>query len=280
MRTLTVALILSATLGAAPARAHQFWLSPSSYSGAPRRVVEVSALAGTGFRGDRIPWSPAHCVRLVARAAKALDLTRAASIGDPVWARFAPIDDGGTMLAFESNFTPIELPAAQFNAYLEDEGLTGPLDARHRGPAARPGRERYRRCAKAWLSGRDLARAVVPVGLPLEVVPQTLPGSDPQLPLIVLWSGRPLAGALVKSWRAPLGAGEEPTDGATRDSVGVAWQGRTDSHGRVTVPVAAQGEWIVSVVHMVPCPDSSEADWESTWASLTFERPAPAKGSL
>lgn len=279
MKTLAVALAMSATLGSGTALAHEFWLAPSTYAGALRRVVEIGALAGTGFRGERLPWSPAHCVRLVARAASTLDLTRAASIGDVVWARFAPADDGGTMLAFESKFTPIELAAAQFDAYLKDEGLTGPLAARRRGPAGMPGRERYRRCAKAWLPGRDLARAVRPVGLPLEIVPQVPPGADPQLPLRILWGGHPLAGALVKTWRAPLGDGGKPTDGATRDSVGLAWQGRSDSRGQLIVPVAAPGEWIVSVVHMVPCRETSEADWESTWASLTFERGPRGKGT-
>jgi hypothetical protein len=279
MKTLAVALTISATLGSGTALAHEFWLAPSTYAGAHRRVVEISALAGTGFRGERLPWSPVHCAHLVARAASIIDLTRAASIGDVVWARFAPADDGGTMLAFESKFTPIELPAEQFDAYLKDEGLTGPLDARNRGPAGVHGRERYRRCAKAWLPGRDLARAVKPVGLPLEIVPQVPPGTNPQLPLLILWDGRPLPGALVKAWRAPLGAGSKPTDGATRDSVGFTWQGRSDSRGQLIVPVISPGEWIVSVVHMVPCRETSEADWESTWASLTFERGPRAKGT-
>jgi len=281
MKTLTVAFIVSSILGVTPARAHQFWLAPSSYDGLRGRIVEVGALAGTGFRGERLPWSPAHCVRLVAKSAKWIDLTRAASTGDLVWARFVPSDDGGAMLAFESGFTPIELPSARFDGYLEEEGLAAPLAARRRGPAAgTTGRERYRRCAKTWLPGRDPARAAKPLGLPLEIVPAALPGADAQLPLLVLWGGRPLGGALVKAWRAPLGGNGQPADGAARDSIGIAWKGHTDSRGRVTVPVSLPGEWMVSVVQMVPCRDSREADWESTWASLTFQRAPRATGAL
>ncbi len=279
MKTLVVAVLLSAALRAAPALGHEFWLAPSSYTGTPRQVVEVTALAGSGFRGVRKAWSPARSVRLVARTTSTLDLARAASAGDVVWARLAPDDDGGAMLAFESKFTPIALPSAEFDAYLREEGLAEPLKARGRGPAGTPGRERYRRCAKTWLPGRDRARAVTPIGLPLEVVPQATPGADSELPVLVLWGARPLAGALVKAWRAPLLADGAPADGATRDSVGLAWQGLSDQRGRLSVPVAAAGEWIISVVHMVACAEKSEADWESTWASLTFQRSAPAKES-
>ena len=182
------------------------------------------------------------------------------------------------MLAFESTFTPIELPAAQFNAYLEDEGLTETLAARLRGGAGAPGRERYRRCAKSWLSGQETDRATAPVGLPLEIVPLAAPGLEPRLRIRVLWGGRPLAGALVKAWRTPLGQGGVPTDGEARDSVGTASQGRTDSHGELSVPVPEPGEWLLGVVTMAPCKDPSEADWESTWASLTFERAATGTG--
>jgi len=267
-------ICIALALASGPADAHQFWLAPSQYVALPGRAVEVRALAGTGFRGERKPWSPSHCVRFVARTARVLDLTRAASPGDFVWSRFAASDAGGAMLAFESGFTPIELPGPQFHAYLEEEGLDGPLAERRRDGAEKPGRERYRRCAKSWLAGQDGGRAIGAIGLPFEIVPLAIPGAEAILPTRVLWNGRPLPGALVKAWRAPLGPGGALTDGATRDSLGVAWQGRTDTRGEVSVPVAVDGEWLLSVVQMVPSATPAEADWESTWASLTFERTA------
>ena len=136
------------------------------------------------------------------------------------------------------------------------------------------GRERYRRGAKTWLAGGAADRATTVFGLPLEIVPLSIPGTAPALRARVLWNGRPFPGALVKAWRAPLGAGGAVVDAATRDSIGVEWQGRADARGEITVPVAQAGEWLLSAVQMVPCPDRSEADWESTWSSLTFERTA------
>jgi hypothetical protein len=286
-RLFAIAAGLASLLPATVALAHQYWLAPSHYRGMAERVVEIGAGAGTGFRGERKPWSPPLCVRFIARATRTLDLTRAASPGAIVWARFVPSDAGGAMLAYESTFTPIELPASKFDAYLEEEGLLAPLAARARGGVPKPGRERYRRCAKSWLAGNDPARATVPLGLPLEIVPAAVPGSGAKLRVRVLWMGKPLAGALVKAWRSPIGSTGEPADLETRDSVGVAWSGWTDSRGEVAVPVAKPGEvsvpagreWLVSVVHMEPCRDSAEADWESTWASLTFESPAEWLGA-
>src|SRR2546426_2724418 len=267
-----LSICIALALAAGPTDAHQFWLAPSQYIAPPGRALEIRALAGTGFRGERKPWSPAHCVRFVARTASMLDLTRAASPGDFAWTRFAPSDAGGAMVAFQSGFTPIELPGAQFNAYLEEEGLDGPLAARRGAGVERPGRERYRRCAKSWLAGQDAGRALGAIGLPLEIVPLAIPGAEAILPARVLWNGRPLPGALVKAWRAPLGAGGALTDGAARDSLGVTWRGRADTRGEVSVPVASGGEWLLSVVQMVPSAAPAEAEWESTWASLTFER--------
>src|SRR5262245_6078322 len=139
--------------GAHGAAAHEYWLAPSRYDAAKGATIEVSAAAGTGFRGERKPWSPDRVVRYVLRNAKSIDLTRAASPGDMTWTRFTPADDGGAMLAYESNFVPIELPAAEFDAYLRNEGLDAPLAAR-KGTTA-PGRERYRRCAKLWLRSEE-----------------------------------------------------------------------------------------------------------------------------
>ena len=263
-------------LAATPALAHQYWLAPTAYAPAPHKPVEIAAFAGTGFRGEAKPWSPGRCVRFVALTSRSLDLSRAAAPGDTVWSRFAPADDGGALLAFESNFTPIELAADPFDAYLADEGLAGPLAARKRSATHVPGRERYRRCAKAWLAGRELGRATTPVGMPLEIVPLELPGANPALHVRVLWNGKPLASALVKTWRAPLAAGGATTSAGVRDSLAMAWQARTDARGELAVPCVAPGEWLVSTVTMEPSHAPAEADWESTWASLTFARPAGA----
>ena len=268
-----IRIALTVALAAAPALAqgHEFWLSPSAYAVAPGQSTAVTARTGEGFCGPSKTWAKERSVRFLVRTSRVVNLTDVAFAGDGPWVRFAPIDQGGAMMGFESTFTPIQLPAAKFNAYLAEEGLTGPIQARG-GASEEPGRERYRRCAKAWLSGNDATRATAPMGLPLEIVPASIPGRNSALTVTVLRSGRPLAGALVRAWRSPLGASGSALDAAVRDSSAMTWEGRTGSDGRISVPVRESGEWLVSLVDMVPSAEPSDADWESTWASLTFAR--------
>ena len=271
-----IALSMLFLCAALPTQGHEFWLSPTSYAASPGRLVELRAVAGTGFRGEPQPWSPAHSVRFTARTDRVLDLTPAAAAGDPSWARFAPSEGGGALVAFESGFTSIEMPAAAFEAYLTNEGLLAPLAARKRDRARGAGRERFRRCAKAWLAGADGSRACAPCGLPLEIVPLREPGRTTVLRVRVLWQGAPLPGALVKTWNAPVTRAGGIPDVAERDSASVSARVVTDAHGEAVLSCAALGEWLVSVVHMEPSRDSAQADWESTWASLSFVRVANA----
>jgi uncharacterized GH25 family protein len=128
-----------------------------------------------------------------------------------------------------------------------------------------PGRELYRRSCKLWLSGADPRRITRPYGLPLELVPDTDPTAASRIAFHVLYEGKPLAGALVRAWRRPPGVAET-------DSLGPVRSGKTDPTGRVSLDLRGDGRWLISTVHMVPSPDPALADWQSTWASLTFER--------
>jgi uncharacterized protein DUF4198 len=265
-------LLALCVLAVPPARAHEYWLSPSVWRVGAGETVSFGALAGVGFVGERKLYSPERVVRLVARAARELDLTAVAVPGDSVWARFAAADAGGLLLAYQSDFATIMLESPDFDRYLADEGLDGPLAARRQRHDGRLGFERYRRCAKAWLAGGDAKRATATVGMPLEIVPLAAPGAEATLRVRVLRAGRPLAGALVRARRQPLGAGGRPLDPAARDSAVVSWSGRTDARGEARVALTQAGEWLISVVDMIPSRDPSAADWESTWASLTFAR--------
>jgi uncharacterized GH25 family protein len=105
---------------------------------------------------------------------------------------------------------------------------------------------------------------MIALGLPLELVPAAAPGTEARLDLTVRFLGQPLGGVLVRAWRQPDVAA------AARDSVGSSAEARSDGAGRVSLRLDGAGEWLVSAVHMVPARGREDADWESTWASLTF----------
>lgn len=265
----------SLLIAARPALAHEYWLAPDRYRAGGRDTLAVAAYAGTGFRGERKPYPAPRVLRFTLTGPQSLDLRPAALNGDLTFAHFLAPDDRGMLVAFASDYTPIELPAAEFDRYLKDQGLDGPLAARSRlGAAAGPGRERYGRCAKTWIAGArsDVRRITEPIGLPLEVVPLGDPAAAGPLAVRVLDHGRPLAGALVRAWRQPLAPGVIPSDAAHRDSVGFVAEARTNARGEARVTLRGAGEWLVSTVHMVPSEDHATADWQSLWASLTFAR--------
>jgi len=255
-------LVLLAALVAAPcARAHEFRLAAWSDSTQPG-MVTVRAGVGEGLATAWRPFDRSRAVRFIARTSRTFDLTRLATEGDTIWARLSNPDPGGTMLVYESDFASITLEADRFDAYLAEDGLDDVLASRRAGVRG-PGRERYRRCAKVWLAGSEPARATVPVGSALEIVPLTLPGDAASLTVRVLWQGRPLERALVHAWCRTSG---------TIGPIEPAWSARTDARGEVTLVGLGSGEWLLGTVHMVPSRDRDAADWESTWASLVFFR--------
>lgn len=267
-------MALASCLLPCPAGAHEFWLAPTRYRAARGDTVAVKAYVGTGFRGEIKPYAPSRAVRFSLRTTRDIDLSRAARNGDLVMARFVVADEGGSLVSHQSTFADVELPAAEFDAYLKLEGLDAVRARRAHASSSGVVRERYARCAKTWVAGSEVTRITRPTGLTYELTPLATPASG-SLTVRATFRGRPLSGALVRAWNRPLPKGGRPFDPTMRDSVPSWTEGRTDARGLVTLPLGRTGEWLFSSVHMVPSADREEADWESYWASLTFARSAP-----
>jgi len=259
-----------------PATAHEYEVAPSVSRGAAGTPWSVAAYVGTGFHGEVRPYTTARAVRFELRGwgppgkGSVTDLRTQAREGDSTWVTGTMQGEGGALISYQSTFTKIELPGTEFDAYLRLEGLEDVRRVRAaRVETLEPGRERYRRACKTWIAGTksDRGRAVKPVGMPLEILPDKIPGSEDRFAFTVTYQGKPLADALVRAWHHPAGA--------PRDSVGRTAETRTDGKGfGVLMLVGGPGDWLVSTVHMVASTDLQMADWESTWASFTFSRAA------
>lgn len=271
-------LLIVGLLAAAPAAAHDFWIQPKSFWVAPRASTALAILVGHG--PDRQRWSVrlnrVTALRSLGPGAQVVDHQRALRQGtyapDPALSFATP---GVHVVSFQTNHAQNTLPAARFNDYLREEGLTPALSLRQRtGTADEPGREIYSRRAKALVQvgppgGPAQPQATAPVGLTLEIVPEVdpySPGRARSLPVRVIFEGRALPGALVKLTN--LQADERPVETHL-----------TDRGGRAVFRLPRSGEWQLNVVWTKPLRGDPSADFDTTFSSLTFGFPSAAPGA-
>ena len=55
-RVSTSSLLVALLALARPVAAHEFWIAPSRYDAVQGSTIELGAVAGTGFRGEKKPW--------------------------------------------------------------------------------------------------------------------------------------------------------------------------------------------------------------------------------
>ena len=259
-----IALLIG--LAAAPAaRAHDFWIEPSAYTPAPGQRVTVRLRVADHFPGDPFPRNKARIERFAVLGGGSETDIPGVEGSDPAGYLVAG-KPGIYQIVYDSNHASIELAGEKFEQHLAEQGLERISEARRRaGRSAAPAKEIYSRSVKALVAvggggGDGYAR---PAGLPLELIPEKdpfllAPGSE--LPVRLLFQGKPLAGVRVEA-RNPRKAGETVA-------------GRTDREGRIRLRLASGGPWLVKAVYMIPATKESGADWESFWASLTFESAA------
>jgi len=256
-----IALTAAALLVAGDLRAHDFWIEPSTFHPAPGVTVAVGLHVGQDFVGDPVPRSSRLIDYFVVRqGGNDQPIVGLENIDPAGW--FRADGQSTAVIAYRSLATFVELPAAEFEEYLRQEGLERIIDIRaERGDRAEPGREHFYRFAKAVLAGeRSSAAATQPIGLAYEIVPDDDPtiGSAPFRGR-VLHRGEPLAGALVVA--------------ISRSDPSVRLATRSDGHGAFAFVLPRAGVWLVKSVHLVEASMFSRADWDSLWASLTFELP-------
>jgi uncharacterized GH25 family protein len=258
-KRLTFALAVC-LIPAGTAAAHDTFIMPEKFQVTPRTAVKI------GFHSaDSFPESSGIPKRL-------RDVFLHAG-GGPV--AITVNEDGkrvvGTVTAPTSGYMIVtavnaaateSMKAPAFLDYIKEEGLTHVIDARAQaGEADKPARERYTMFAKSiFLAGAPNDAYKTAVGLPIEIVPEKDPASlktGESLPVRVLFRGAPAKGLDV------MAASNAPAYAKNRSI------GKTDANGRIAVPVTS-GQWRLHTIHMERS-TTSDADWESFWATLTFE---------
>lgn len=271
-----IALLASAALcQVTTALAHDFWIEPATFSPATGTSLPVTLRVGEDFNGTSQPFVPDWFVDFSVSSSSGREPVKG-FVGDDPAATLALKTPGLRLIGYHSTRAFVDLEAGRFDKYLQAEGLEWVREQRRqRGQDNANGREYYSRCAKSLVSANDGRGAGdgkgfdQVLGYPLELIPRANPyalAPGQRLPLLLTWEGKPLAGVLVIAF--------------TADQPAKRFQARTGRDGTVTLPLDRAGRWLVKAVHMIEVPDTDPAaDWESFWASLTFElagkTPAP-----
>lgn len=256
-------LVLAAAGGLA---AHDLYLLPDTFRPGPGAVMRVEY-----HNGDAFPRSQA-AVRIdrlrdqKILAAGTATPFRGFRIEGPATVAEASAPSRTGVFALISRTLPnfIQLDAAKFEEYLKHEALEHvALWRKNHGESAKPGREMYSKYVKALcLAGPAGPGFDAVTGLAIEFVPLANPyelSAGATLPVRVLFRGKPAAGLGVEASTASAGK-------TTKKLIG-----RTGRDGEIRVPLAAAGVWKLHTILMERRSETKEADWESYWASLTFE---------
>ena len=259
--------LAAGALASAPLAAHDFWLQPLRFWTTPGALVPMKFLVGHGaarqrssLAKDRFSVFRAIGPRGVVDHKSDLTLGQLVDVA-PVFTQ-----PGTYVVGFSTSNVVSDLPALRFNDYATAEGLTLVLQQRAASKTSNnSGRELYSRRGKALIQVGPIRRlpqpyVTAPIGLGLEIVPLINPyalGNSRTLPVRVLYKGRPLAGALVKLTN--LAADAEPVE-----------KHLTDSNGLATFAAQRSGDWQLNVVWSQPIPRNPQAEFLTTFSSLSF----------
>lgn len=264
-KILTACLTLVAIM--VTAQAHDLFLKLDSYFLQPNSKAIVRVLNGTfqnsegAVARERLADLSLHGPGLAASSAESIvwraeDKTSVMEIqtGGP----------GTYLVGISTKPKEIALKAADFNSYLQEDGLPDILAARKKNnELGKDARERYSKHVRAVFQvGNKLSDDYKrPLNYPVEIIPQQNPYSlklGQTIPVLCLLDGRPLVNQFVI-------AGWESQEGKL-NSVNA----RTDAKGIARFKLSGAGKWFVKMIHMESAREAG-LNYESKWATLTFE---------
>ena len=263
---LTAALLL--TTVALTINAHDLFLKFDSYFVPPNTKATVRLLNGT-FRISENPVARDRMVdvSIVGPAGSRTNppLANWRDVGATAVLDLLTSESATYLIGLYTKTRELTLNGNEFNEYLAHDGIPDTLAERKRQrQLAKSARERYSKYAKALFQVGDLRTETyrIALGYAVEIIPQENPyllKKGDTLEVLCLKEGKPIANQY-------LLAG---TDGAGRAVVRTST--RANESGIARIPLKAAGRWYVKFIHMTRLTDDPELDYESKWASLTFE---------
>ena len=257
--------------------AHDMFLKFSSYFLEPDTDATIALINGTFDKSENaIARDRMLDVSIVGPAKEVThpDLSHWWEKDNTTWLDFQTGEAGTYVIGVSTAARDIELSAEDFNTYLEHDGVMDVLEARKKaGTLDEPALELYSKHVKAIYQVGDTRSSAYShiLGYPIEIVPRQNPydlQKGDALDVLVLRNGKPVANQLVYASHAGY-HGHDDT-GAHIEAVTT----RTDEAGMAHIELNEEGVWYVRLIHMVEHPDP-KIDYESNWATLTFEIASP-----
>ncbi len=271
MRRVSIACLLALT--ASGASAHDMFLVLSEHSLPPESAVSVALYNGTFDKSENAIARDRMTDVSVVDGDSTVSHPAIGQWRDEGTVAILDFKTGapGTYLVgISTAANMIELTAEEFDDYLKHDGVLDVLEARqHEGNLTGPVRERYSKHVKTILQVGDAVTdsQSFKLGYPIEIVPLANPASldiGDSLEFLVLADGIPVADQLV--YASYEGFHSHDESGTHREAASA----RTDDEGIVKVELSKAGRWYVRLIRMLPV-DEAGADYESNWATLTFE---------
>ena len=255
--------VLFALAGGLVVAAHDTWLVTERFFVAPGARVQVALNTSEDFPKPEAAPTPDRITNFFVQGRGRMPVSGYRVEEKSLVADVQVGDVGHYVVAATTRPRTLVMPAADFNQYLNEEGLLHILTVRQqREQTEAPSRESYSKIAKLALCAGEPSDENFrqPLGLRLEIVPLASPCRlrvGDTLPVQVVFQGQPLAGVQVGAGYAGVHGHNYPV-----------WV-KTDAEGRATIPLDRPGAWFVRTLHMIPA-SSPDADWESWFSTLTF----------
>ena len=190
---------------------------------------------------------------------------------DTAMLSFETGDPGTYLIGVSTAARMIDMNAEEFNEYLVHDGIVDAIEQREAaGKTNDEVTERYSKYVKALVQVGDARSGewAHELGYPVEFMPLRNPyelGVGDELRVRFLRAGEPVANQLVyANYEGHHGrdAGGEHVEAVIT---------RTNADGVATIPLSGTGRWYLRTIHMVETPSEPDIDYESNWATLTFE---------
>ncbi|MFT3846855.1 MAG: DUF4198 domain-containing protein [Lacibacter sp.] len=256
--------LLLCCLFVVPLLAHEFWLQPQKFLFSAGEEINIRFNVGEHFTGNNWKGSRQKINELKLYYADVTDdLSDALTDDEGDSLQFSIFEEGTVMIAFNSTNSFIQLNAKEFNNYLKEDGLYEADEYRKQhSETDSSAKELYQRSVKTIIQVGNRKTEVYKkqTSLPLDIIPLINPytiSANQKIPVRVLFMGKPLANAKVRTWHR--------ISTEIKDSSFI-----TNEKGETSFSVNANGEWMVSCVHMIRLGNNSDAQWQSYWGSVTW----------